>query len=125
VLSSFDDVQKQRLVQVGQWSTSLCLIWLIQHRQNVFVTGGPSQLPGLSDRLHATLRPILSPETTLRITAAADPVLDAWKGMSRFAGSGGLPRVSVTRAEYDEWGGERVKRWWAGNWNSSVPLPPK
>jgi actin-related protein 5 len=26
-------------------------------------------------------------------------------------------RCAVTRAEYDEFGGERVKRWWGGNWN--------
>jgi actin-related protein 5 len=90
--------------------------------QNVFITGGPSQLPGLSDRLYSTLRPILSPETNLRITTAANPTLDPWKGMSRFAGSGQLAQVSVTRAEYDEWGGERVKRWWGGNWNMSGSL---
>jgi len=24
---------------------------------------------------------------------------------------------TVTRADYDEFGGERVKRWWGGNWN--------
>jgi actin-related protein 5 len=90
--------------------------------QNVFTTGGPSQLPGLSERLHATLRPILPPEVPLNIGQAANPVVDAWKGMAAFARTDEFERVGITRAEYDEWGGERVKRWWGGNWNSSVPL---
>ena len=90
--------------------------------QNVFLTGTPSQLPGLSDRLHATLRPILAPETPLGIVRAADPVRDAWRGMADFARTDEFHRVGVTRAEYEEWGGERIKRWWGGNWNASVPL---
>jgi actin-related protein 5 len=122
ILSGFDDVQKRRLVQVSprQSLDTTCKSHL-PASQNVFITGGPSQLRGLSDRLYSTLRPILSPDTNLRITSAANPVLDAWKGMSHFASSGRLPQVSITRAEYDEWGGERVKRWWGGNWNASVP----
>jgi len=29
-------------------------------------------------------------------------------------------RYGVSKAEYDEWGGERIKRWWGGNWNWAV-----
>ena len=91
--------------------------------QNVFLTGTPSELPGLSDRLHATLCPILPPEMMpLEIVRAADPTLDAWKGMADFAKTHEFKTVGVTKAEYEEWGGERIKRWWGGNWNSSVPL---
>ena len=59
----------------------------------------------------------------LAIARAADPALDAWRGMADFARTDAFRRVGVTRAEYDEWGGERVKRGWGGNWNASVPLP--
>ncbi|PIL29973.1 hypothetical protein GSI_07884 [Ganoderma sinense ZZ0214-1] len=104
VLARFPDQDKGRLVK------------------NVFLTGTPSQLPGLSDRLHATLRPILPPEMPLEIVRAADQTLDAWKGMADFAKTEEFKTVGVTKAEYDEWGGERIKRWWGGNWNSSVPL---
>ncbi|KAH9913148.1 actin-like ATPase domain-containing protein [Epithele typhae] len=104
VLARFPEQDKGRLVR------------------NVFLTGGPSQLPGLSDRLRATLRPILPPEMPLEIVQAADPVLDAWRGMADFARTEEFKGVGVTRAEYDEWGGERVKRWWGGNWNSSVAM---
>ncbi|CAL1697345.1 unnamed protein product [Somion occarium] len=104
VLARFTDTEKGRLVK------------------NVFVTGGPSQIPNLLPRLNATLRPILPPEMPLDIVRAADPVLDAWRGMADFARTDELKRVGVTKAEYEEWGGERIKRWWGGNWNASVPI---
>ena len=91
------------------------------HRcQNVFLTGTPARMPGLSERLHAMLRPILPPEMPLQIVRAADPSLDAWRGMAAFAQTEEFSRVGVTKAEYEEWGGERVRRWWGGNWNASV-----
>jgi actin-related protein 5 len=88
--------------------------------QNVFVTGTPSQLPGLVPRLYASLRPILPPEMHIEISRAKDPSLDAWRGMAEYAQTEEFNAVSVTRQEYDEWGGERIKRWWGGNWNATV-----
>ncbi|KAL0945578.1 hypothetical protein HGRIS_014738 [Hohenbuehelia grisea] len=102
VLSRFSESEKARLVN------------------NVFLTGNPSRLPGLIPRLRATLRPIMAPEMPIQIVRAADPGIDAWRGMAAFARTDELARVSVTKAEYDEWGSERIKRWWGGNWNSSV-----
>jgi len=98
VLARFPDREKQRLVN------------------NVFITGLPSQLPGLIPRLHATLRPILPPEMSIVIMPTQYPGSDAWKGMARFAKTAEFERVSVFRGEYEELGGERVKRWWGGNW---------
>ncbi|KAH9036638.1 hypothetical protein EDB85DRAFT_1939591 [Lactarius pseudohatsudake] len=88
--------------------------------QNVFLTGSPAQMPGLADRLHAALRPILPPEMPLRIVRAADPSMDAWRGMAAFAQTEELKRVAMSKADYEEWGGERVRRWWGGNWNASM-----
>ena len=73
-------------------------------------------------RLHASLRPILPPEMSLQIVQADDPFNDAWRGMADFAKTDEFSKVGVTKAEYEEWGGERIKRWWGGNWNSSVPI---
>ena len=87
----------------------------------MFLTGGPSQFPGLRERVYATLRPILPPEMDIgKLVRAADPMLDAWRGMAAFANTEAFKQVGVTRAEYNEWGGERIKRWWGGNWNSTV-----
>ncbi|KAH8101557.1 actin-like protein Arp5p [Cristinia sonorae] len=88
--------------------------------KNVFVTGGPSQIPGLLPRLQATLRPILPPEMPLEIVKAADPSLDAWRGMADYAKTDEFSKVVVTKAQYEEWGGERIKQWWGGNWNSAT-----
>jgi len=104
VLARFSDGEKGKMVQ------------------NVFVTGTPSRLPGLQPRVHCTLRPILPPEMTLEVKSASDPSLDAWRGMADFAKTDELSKVSVTREEYEEWGGERIKKWWGGNWNLSMPI---
>ena len=60
------------------------------------MTGGPSQLPGLVPRLHATLRPLLPPEMPLRIVRAGDALGDAWRGMADFARTDEFARVSVS-----------------------------
>lgn len=124
VLARFSDQEKGRLVQVRLSLLYTCTVPLTRYStsQNVFLTGGPSQLPNLIPRLHATLRPILPPEMPLDIVRAADPTSDAWRGMADFAKTDEFARVGVTKAEYEEWGGERIKRWWGGNWNASVPL---
>ncbi|KAJ7836347.1 chromatin remodeling complex subunit [Mycena olivaceomarginata] len=99
VLARFSDSEKGRLVK------------------NVFLAGGPSQLPGLVPRLQATLRPILPPEMAIHIVSAADVDADPWRGMARFAQTDEFESVGVSRAEYEEHGGERVHKWWGGNWN--------
>ncbi|KAF7340217.1 hypothetical protein MVEN_01940300 [Mycena venus] len=99
VLARFPDPEKERLVK------------------NVFLAGGPSQFPGLVPRLQATLRPILPPEMAINIAGAADVGADPWRGMARFAQTDEFESVGVSRAEYDEHGGERVHKWWGGNWN--------
>lgn len=61
------------------------------------------------------IRPILPPGTPLSVNTAADPRLDAWRGMAAFSRTEEFAKVSVTKADYDEYGGERIKRWWGGN----------
>ncbi|KAI0030333.1 actin-like ATPase domain-containing protein [Vararia minispora EC-137] len=88
--------------------------------QNVFLTGAPAALPGLPERLEHTLRPVLPTSAPLRVVRAADPAIDAWRGMAAFARTEEFPRTGVSKAEYEEGGGERVKRWFGGNWNASL-----
>lgn len=121
-LARFTDAEKARLVKVRICSPrhSRSMVFDNVTLQNVFVTGTPSKIPGLLPRLNASLRPILPPEMPLEIVRAVDPTLDAWRGMADFAKTDEFRKVSVTKAEYEEWGGERIKRWWGGNWNASV-----
>ena len=85
------------------------------------ITGSPSHIPGIGRRLYGTLRPILPPETSIGIRTANDPSNDAWRGMAKFSLTEEFAKVGITKADYEEHGGERIKRWWGGNWNGSVP----
>jgi len=83
------------------------------------LTGAPSLLPGLTPRLQSLIQSLLPPGSQLRIVRAADPAGDAWRGMATFSRTqefkaGG---TGMTKAEFEEVGGERVKGWWGGNWN--------
>jgi actin-related protein 5 len=118
VLARFTDSEKSRLVGVRTLQYSK--VHPPKSLQNVFVTGSPSQPPGLIPRLQANLRPILPPEIVIKTQRAVDPSSDAWNGMSDFVKCTEFPKVGVTREEYAEWGGERIKRWWGGNWNASL-----
>jgi len=40
--------------------------------------------------------------------------------MAAFSRTEEFARVGVTKQEYEEHGGERIKRWWGGNWNSGI-----
>ncbi|KAG5636547.1 hypothetical protein H0H81_007677 [Sphagnurus paluster] len=102
ILGRFPEQDKSRLVK------------------NIFLTGSPSQLPGLIPRLNATLRPNLPTEMPIEIVRALDPALDAWTGMAKFASTDEFSRVGVTRQEYEEHGGECVRKWWGGNWNGGL-----
>lgn len=85
--------------------------------KNIFLTGSPARIPNLAERLEESLRPFMPPDLPIEIQSASEPSLDSWKGMARFSRSAEFGATSVTRAEYEEFGGERVKRWWGGNWN--------
>ncbi|KAJ3784869.1 chromatin remodeling complex subunit [Lentinula aff. detonsa] len=103
ILSRFNEEEKARLIK------------------NVFLTGSPSQIPGIAPRLYSTLRPLLPPEMPIKIRQAGDPALDAWKGMARFATMDEqFGKVGMSKAEYEEMGGERLKRWWGSNWNGGL-----
>lgn len=89
------------------------------YSQNVFLAGAPSEMPELMERVHNVMRPILPPEMELHVCRAEDGSLDPWRGMAHNALNNDLWKYAVTNEEYNEWGGERIRRWWGGNWNSS------
>ena len=80
------------------------------------MTGGSANIPGLQDRLRHTLRAVLPDRAPLKTVSAlhgGDPRLEAWKGMAEWSTSEEAKKARVTRAEYDECGGEWLKehRW--------------
>ena len=87
------------------------------------MTGSPSQLPGLTERLHNTMRPILPPEMPLNIVRADNPALDAWRGMAECSLDDRVWKYALTYEDYREMGPDRIRRWWGGNWNNSTVDP--
>ncbi|KAG0040371.1 Nuclear actin-protein involved in chromatin remodeling [Podila clonocystis] len=100
VLKRFDVQARQRLVQ------------------NIHVTGGMAQIPGLVDRLDFAIRSILpaTPHKSYHIRRAQDCLLDAWRGAAMLGrDTERLGKISVTREEYDEYGGSYIKEHGLGN----------
>eukprot|EP01113_Clastostelium_recurvatum_P022643 TRINITY_DN2706_c4_g1_i4.p1 TRINITY_DN2706_c4_g1~~TRINITY_DN2706_c4_g1_i4.p1 ORF type:complete len:433 (+),score=106.49 TRINITY_DN2706_c4_g1_i4:3-1301(+) len=90
--------------------------------QNVYCTGGNVGFPGFQKRLENELMAIRPFQSVLRVQVARDdPMLDAWRGMSKWSSECNetFKKVSVTRQEYDEMGGHYIKKYFASN----EPLP--
>lgn len=86
--------------------------------RDVFITGGNTLFKGFKERFEDDLRAVLPSDAGLNVRSATDPVLDAWRGAASWAkglGSSGLKKVSVTREEYNEMGGEYIKDHGLGN----------
>nr|CAD7572586.1 unnamed protein product [Timema californicum] len=90
---------------------------------NIFLTGGCASIPGLVPRLDKELREMRPFESQFHLTLAADPVLDAWHGAQELIASSSLSRCFVTRAEYEEKGGEFFKEHSASNHYFPSPVP--
>jgi actin-related protein 5 len=62
-------------------------------------------------------------QSTFKVKIAKDPSLDAWNGARKFAATGNnLQKHQITRADYDEKGGEYVKEYYASNINLPPPI---
>jgi actin-related protein 5 len=83
---------------------------------NIFITGGPSKISGLKERLTKELTELRPFKSTFKIKIAKDPSLDAWNGARKFASnSNNLQNYLISRADYNEFGGEYVKEFYASN----------
>lgn len=80
-------------------------------------------IPNLSERVLATIRPVLPPGTDISVRLASNPLLDAWRGMASVAkGSefGTAQLGAITKADYEEYGSDRIRKWWGGNVNYTI-----
>lgn len=83
--------------------------------RDVFVTGGYTLFRGFEERLQSDLRAILPADVQLGLRRAKDPLLDAWKGAAKWAGSRESRNHFVTREEFQEKGGDYIKEHSLGN----------
>eukprot|EP00743_Colponemidia_sp_Colp-15_P006772 GILK01007303.1.p1 GENE.GILK01007303.1~~GILK01007303.1.p1 ORF type:complete len:715 (-),score=150.25 GILK01007303.1:179-2323(-) len=89
--------------------------------QRVFITGGNTMYPHFRDRVAVELKAIRPFGTTFNVVQAYDPGLDAWKGANMFASSNQFPTYGITKAEYEEKGGEYLKEHYASNFYFPTP----
>ncbi|KAF2723170.1 actin-related protein, ARP5 class [Polychaeton citri CBS 116435] len=82
---------------------------------DVFMTGGYCLFKGFEERFAAELRSILPSDSQLRVRKAKDPVLDAWKGAANWAGNAANRKSFITRADWEEHGGDWLKEHNFGN----------
>ncbi|XP_036390221.1 actin-related protein 5 [Megalops cyprinoides] len=84
--------------------------------QNVFLTGGNMQYPGMKERVERELLAMRPFQSHFQVSMATQPALDAWFGARQWVlqnGSGGLGWV--TRQDYEEKGGEYLTEHCASN----------
>lgn len=93
----------------------------------VFLTGGVANLMGLEERVRRDLRSRFPEEwgdgLAAGVRRAKNPTLDAWRGASLFARSGGVAfdKACITRKDYDEMGPDYMGE--HGMANMHVPTP--
>ena len=83
--------------------------------KDVYLTGGYALFQGFEERLQRELRAVLPADVQLGVRRAKDPVLDAWKGAAKWAGTSASRQAFVTRDEYREMGPDYVKEHNLGN----------
>lgn len=89
----------------------------IDLQKDVFLTGGFTRLPGFEKRVERELRMVTEWQSTLHVRRARDPVWDAWRGASGWVREqvDEWRKARVTRAQYEEMGGEYIKEHRLGN----------
>lgn len=83
--------------------------------ENVFVTGGCAQLPGLKERIEREMMSIRPFQTPYKVNVAKNSSLDAWNGARDMATTSDFPQYLTTRNDYLEFGGEYFREHFASN----------
>ncbi|KAL0078787.1 hypothetical protein J3Q64DRAFT_1638036 [Phycomyces blakesleeanus] len=97
VVKTFDSEQKAKVMK------------------HIFLTGGFSRLPGISERIEGSMQSIFPANTAIQVKRAKDPLLDAWKGAAMVALDEKFKNIRVSKKEYEEYGGEYIKEHGLGN----------
>ncbi|KAJ3127496.1 hypothetical protein HK098_006274 [Nowakowskiella sp. JEL0407] len=83
--------------------------------KNICITGGLSKLPGIQERIFKDITSIRPYGSIVNVYQAKDPINDAWKGARKWTMLDQVGKYFVTRAEYEEFGGEYLKEHGFGN----------
>lgn len=82
---------------------------------NIIVVGGNANIPDFIWRLQAEIRALAPTECYVRFARPADPVISTWTGGAELARDTELlAKMSVTKAEYEEYGAAWVQKRFGG-----------
>jgi len=74
--------------------------------ENVFLTGGPTKLPGFKQRIYRELREMRPIESNISVKLSASPLLGSWFGAKKFASKKDFHKYLLTPEMYAELGGD-------------------
>ena len=89
------------------------------------MTGGCATFENLTERLECELLAMRPFQSKFTVYKAKNPVLDAWYGARKWALSEAFPTYCVTKAEYEEKGGEYLKESCISNQYFPSPIVAK
>jgi actin-related protein 5 len=72
-------------------------------------------MPGLAPRLQKTFQENFNVGWDIRVKTASNPMEDAWRGAAEFSMNDEFSKLSISKAEYEEYGGEYIKEHGLGN----------
>lgn len=89
--------------------------------ENVFLTGGPTKLPGFKERVYRELREMRPLGSEINVKLADSPLIDSWFGARQFANKEDFDKYLLTPEMYSELGGD----YFVENYTSNMycPLP--
>ena len=90
---------------------------------NVFLTGGPTQIPGFRERMNKELLEMRPFQSKFSISLAKQPSLNAWLGAKKFCLSNDFDNYLLTYEDYQEKGGDYIKEHFASNFYVPLPAP--
>lgn len=74
--------------------------------ENVFLTGGPTKLPGFEQRIYRDLREIRPLESRINVKLSDSSLLGSWLGAKEFANKPDFHKYLLTPEMYAEFGGD-------------------
>lgn len=83
--------------------------------QDIFLTGGVSQLPNFKSRIVKEFTSFLPVGTPIKVRNAKNTTTDPWKGMQMWSNTNECASSYVTKAEFEEYGPEYIKEHGLGN----------
>ena len=72
--------------------------------ENIVLSGGSTSLSGFENRITKELVLLEDPKTKINVIQSEDPQFSAWRGGAILASSPNFYQMSVSRADYEEFG---------------------